>query len=180
MSDSLDIVDVMEETTEACSLEIDNTLSPDFFTSESWEENIQDDKQTDLHPARVFLLRPIIERGKVLPQGNPLSNYPVILFFHEQSKADALQADLEPVYKRMRILVRQFLVRLQNDPRIRKIISYTALEEAYRTDRCNAGITLNLVVEIADNNPVCLVRYLMNEDKTQYILNETGHKIIVT
>jgi hypothetical protein len=148
---SRDPIDIIRENAELLLLE-DNVTNPEFATSEMFEEN-QNDKQ---NRARVFLERALTEKGKVLPQGNPESTYPCKMYFYEMSKLSDLQADLEPIYSRMRKLFRQFIVRLQNDGRVFKVNPYTAVEVAHLLDKDVAGIALDLSFVVVNNASVCI------------------------
>jgi hypothetical protein len=148
---SLDPIDIIRENAELLLLE-DNVTNPEFATSEMFEEN-QVDKKFN---TRVFLERALIGNGKVLPVGNVEETYPCKIYFYEMSKLADLQADLEPIYKRMRKLTRKFIARLQNDSRVDKILPYKTIEIAHLLDKDVAGILLDLSFIINTIESVCV------------------------
>lgn len=147
MTTSINPIDIVSENVALLSIP-----APGFATSETWEQNLNDSATLPL----VFLERPLIEKGHLLPQGNPEGTFPLSIYFiGNRSDLEAKQSDIEATLSAMRALKRKFLILLHRDTRVKEVRDYNTVEVANFLDLNAPAIWLKVDILIDDGFPVC-------------------------
>ncbi len=156
LTSSTNILDIISENALMITLGTSPQTYCKYYSSEKWEHNLLDD------PANfplLFMLRPITESGKIHPQGNPESTYAFLFFFFSGTvELNAPQSDKDPLLSAAIEMKRQFIIRLNNDGRIKKLGDYSCDEilEDPDFDVNPCGVVLKISVTVDDSNAVCL------------------------
>lgn len=127
-----------------------------FFHGEKWEQNLQDEQA--VFPL-VMLEHPVTSTDEIVGQGNYPTTYDLTIFFSNKSKLSDFQTDRQPNIDAMLALKREFLLRLNQDPAVDKIISSKTTELINVFNLNLDGILLKLSVKLRDIAPVCLSPY---------------------
>lgn len=153
---SMNILDIISENALMITLGTSPQTYCKYYSSEKWEHNLLDDPNN--FPL-MFMLRPLTESGKIHSQGNPESTYACLFFFFSGAvELNAPQSVKDPLLSDAIEMKRQFVIRLNNDSRIKKLSDYTCDEilEDPDFDINPCGVVLKLSVTIDDAASVCL------------------------
>lgn len=154
LTTSINVVDIISENALMIPLGTSPQTYPAFSTGEKWLQNLQDASTFPL----VYLSRPLIERGSLLPQGNPSGDYALEVFiFAAKVRVNPPQSIIEPLLVTAKAIKRELVIRLNNDSRI-TVGGYTVTEisETDFLDVNACGVLLEINIKVIDKNSVCL------------------------
>jgi hypothetical protein len=126
--------------------------APTFYHAEQYEQNVNDEASLPL----IYLEHPVKATDTILPQGGQEPTYTVNLFFLDKSNLSDDISTRQVIVDAMYAIKREFIIRLNQDSRVKAIKSVSYLEVYNVLDINLDGLLVTLVVTLNDGAPVCL------------------------
>lgn len=145
---SLDIITIIQENAELCTLGTNPQTYPTFLSMEQWQANAEDDTPLPF----IYLSRPITNPIKLNKAGTKYRRFRLeILFAGAKLEVDAKASVYNATLAAMRLLLSQFIDQLLIDTRVQIEGEPEESEALGLADRSAYGMLLKINLIVVNN-----------------------------